>query len=269
MFSYAVANGAKVSNNSWGGGGFSQSMKSAIRKMGDAGHIFVAAAGNNNNNNDVQKFYPASYGLPNIIAVAATNETDNKAGFSNYGATTVHLGAPGVKILSTLPTGAARLATRYGASRGTSMATPHVAGTATLLRGIHPGWSYEQIIDQILGTVDPVQAMQGKTITGGRLNIGKAITESLPAPNTGLRHASLVAASNLESVQQKTPVTKTPHKSAPVGLTNADVAISIPASQTTLSPTVVRRFNAVPENSLAIDTAVQDVTLDSLFSGLQ
>src|SRR5262249_46135910 len=91
MFGYAVSHGALVSNNSWGGGGFSQAMKDAISAMGAAGHIFVAAAGNNNSNNDVTKFYPATYGLPNIISVAAPDSNGAKATFSHHRAATVPL----------------------------------------------------------------------------------------------------------------------------------------------------------------------------------
>ena len=173
---YAVAKGAKISNNSWGGGGFSQALFDAIRNAQSAGHIFVAAAGNESNNNDSFPFFPASYNLDNIISVAATDHNDNLASFSNFGATSVDLGAPGVSILSTTP------ANTYDTFSGTSMATPHVAGVVALVRELHPEWTYSQVVTQILSTVDPVSALAGTTVSGGRLNAAAAV--GAPVPDT-------------------------------------------------------------------------------------
>jgi subtilisin family serine protease len=100
---YAVANGASVLNNSWGGGGFSQALKDAIERSNSAGAVFVAAAGNDGLDNDSFPAYPASFDVANIISVAATDQNDNLASFSNYGATTVDVGAPGVDTYSTVP----------------------------------------------------------------------------------------------------------------------------------------------------------------------
>jgi len=100
---YAVDNGAMVINASWGGGGFSQALYDAISYANDNGCLFVAAAGNSSDDNDTNPFYPASYDLPNIVSVAATDHNDNLASFSNYGATSVDVGAPGVNILSSIP----------------------------------------------------------------------------------------------------------------------------------------------------------------------
>src|SRR5207249_11146682 len=130
---FAVAHGASISNNSWGGGDFDNAMNLAIQQAALKGHIFVAAAGNDGNNNDGSASYPASYNVANIVSVAATDNTDNLAYFSNYGKTSVDLAAPGVDIYSTLPmkmTQAMKdynLTTKYGILSGTSMATPHVA----------------------------------------------------------------------------------------------------------------------------------------------
>ncbi len=178
---YAVANGVKVSNNSWGGDPYSQALYDAVRNARDAGHVFVTAAGNGNifgigQNNDAAPFYPASYDLDNIVAVAATDHNDNLAVFSNYGAAGVDLAAPGVNILSTTRNNT------YGSSSGTSMATPHVAGALALVRDLHPDWTYRQAIDQVLGTVDPVPALQGKTASGGRLNLAAAVTPDTAGP---------------------------------------------------------------------------------------
>ncbi len=229
MFSYAVANGAKISNNSWGGGSASLAMKEAIRAMSDAGHIFVAAAGNNHNNNDVIKFYPASYGLPNIVAVAATNYVDGITGFSNYGAKTVHLGAPGMDIYSTYPTAGSKMGTNYGMSRGTSMATPHVVGSMALLRSLHPTWEYPQVIKQVLDNVDPLPDLQGKTITGGRLNLAKAVINvPLPAAPPPVNH--MVTFSNaVEPVSRLTPSPKK-HPSGATISTEDNHSASNPAS---------------------------------------
>ncbi len=100
---YAADNGARVINASWGGGDFSQALYDAISYANDKGCLFVAAAGNFTNDNDANPFYPASYDLPNVISVAATDHNDNLASFSNYGTTSVDVGAPGVNILSSIP----------------------------------------------------------------------------------------------------------------------------------------------------------------------
>jgi subtilisin family serine protease len=178
---YAVANGATISNNSWGGDPYSQAMFDAISAARDAGHIFVAASGNgdalgNGLNNDADLFYPASYDLDNIIATGAVDHNDNLASFSNYGATTVDLAAPGVNILSTTPGGS------YGLSTGTSMAAPHVAGVTALVRDLHPTWSYDEVIAQILASVDPLPTLLGITVTGGRLNAAAAVGNPEPPP---------------------------------------------------------------------------------------
>jgi subtilisin family serine protease len=171
---YAVAMGATVSNNSWGGGGYSQALYDAIRGAQASGHIFVAAAGNAGSNNDSFPFFPASYDLDNIVAVAATDHNDNLASFSNYGAASVDLGAPGVNILSTTP------ANTYDTFSGTSMATPHVAGVIALVQELHPEWTYGQVVTQILSTVDPVAALAGSTLSGGRLNAAAAVGAPVP-----------------------------------------------------------------------------------------
>ncbi|HEY3246246.1 MAG TPA: S8 family serine peptidase, partial [Phycisphaerae bacterium] len=165
---YCTAKGIKASNNSWGGGS-SQSLYDAINAAKSVGHIFVAAAGNNGTNNDSAPFYPASYNLDNIISVAATDNDDHRASFSNYGATSVDLGAPGVNVASTY-TGS-----NYAYLSGTSMATPHVTGVVALVYGLHPTWTYQQVRSQILSTTRPVSALAGITVTGGVLNAAAAV----------------------------------------------------------------------------------------------
>ncbi|MCP3942795.1 MAG: S8 family serine peptidase [Desulfobacteraceae bacterium] len=168
---YAVDNGAKISNNSWGGGGYSQAMNNALNYAKNNGHLFIAAAGNDyGNNNDSSPHYPSSYSHDNIIAVAATNQSDNLASFSNYGANSVDIAALGVSILSTVRNGG------YSSYNGTSMATPHVAGVAGLLLSHKSSLSYTQIRDALLNNVDTKSSLQGKVVSNGRLNAHKALS---------------------------------------------------------------------------------------------
>ena len=157
----------RVLSNSWGGTSFSQSLSDEISRANANGMLFVAAAGNASQNNDSNPFYPASYNLPNVIAVAATDSGDSLASFSDYGQNSVALGAPGVGILSTIIGG------QYGYLDGTSMATPHVSGAAALVLSVCPATT-ANLKTVILNTVDPVPSLAGKTITGGRLNVNRA-----------------------------------------------------------------------------------------------
>ena len=167
----------RVLSNSWGGGGYSQALKDEIDKAGARDILFVAAAGNFGGNNDSTPFYPCSYDTANEICVAASDNRDRLASFSNYGAGSVDLAAPGTDILSTILGGA------YGTLSGTSMATPHVSGTAALVLAK----GYESVSDlktTILSTVDPIADAAGKTTTGGRLNADAAILAARPTPPT-------------------------------------------------------------------------------------
>jgi subtilisin family serine protease len=169
---YATMMGAKLTSNSWGGGGYSQALYDAIAAAGDAGQLFVAAAGNSSSDNDTYPEYPASYDLDNIIAVAATDNNDQLAWFSNYGAASVDLGAPGVDIYSTFP------GNSYGTLSGTAMATPHVSGVAALLWAQNPDMTPEQVKNRILASADPIPALEGHTVSGGRLNAFRALASS-------------------------------------------------------------------------------------------
>lgn len=171
-----------ASNNSYGGfaptfyadapTGF-DAEKDAIQRYIDSGGTFVVAAGNSayDNDNPQATFFPASYKLPGIITVAATDNSDNLAGFSNYGAESVDLGAPGVDILSTVPVSLGS----YAFFSGTSMASPTVAGAVAILKTVKPSASAIEIRSALLNSADPLPGLQGKTVSGGRLNLQEAI----------------------------------------------------------------------------------------------
>ena len=166
-----------ATNNSWGGGGYSQALYEAIERANGKNILFVAAAGNGGSdgvgdNNDTTPFYPASYDNANVISVAAITSSGAKAGFSNYGADSVDLGAPGSGIWSTLP-GKKKNSYTYGSYSGTSMATPHVTGAAALYAASNPGSNAAQIKAAILASTVPTSSLTGKCVTGGRLNVGE------------------------------------------------------------------------------------------------
>ncbi|GIL16463.1 MAG: hypothetical protein BroJett040_02140 [Oligoflexia bacterium] len=165
---YAVRMGARVLSNSWGGDPYSDLMKEAIERTEKANRLFVAAAGNDGTNNDEDPLYPASYSVSNVISVAATDNRDQLANFSNIGPKTVHLAAPGVWIYSTVQNG------NYDTFSGTSMATPHVAGGAALLWTALPNLSALELKDRLLKSVDPVYELKRTTISKGRMNLGRA-----------------------------------------------------------------------------------------------
>jgi subtilisin family serine protease len=162
---YARVNGAKIINASWGGGGFSSALQSAITQFITSGGLFVAAAGNEATNNDVTPSYPANY--QGVISVGASTRTDTRASFSNYG-TSVDVFAPGQSILSTLP------GNRYGSLSGTSMATPQVAGALALLWGQNPTLSANTISQALINSTDNV--LRASNSTHGRINVGAAAT---------------------------------------------------------------------------------------------
>lgn len=168
---WATKNGAQIMSNSWGGGGFSQALLDSIIRAKDKGILFIAAAGNDSSNNDSSKSYPASYDVDNVISVAASNNVDALAYFSNYGANSVHLAAPGENIYSTIPTALASGGVAYDTFSGTSMATPHVSGAAALLLGKEPSLSYAEVKARLLSSTDKSRGLRGKTASMGRLNI--------------------------------------------------------------------------------------------------
>jgi len=177
---YAVSIGADIQNNSWGGGGSSGGLENAIQNADTNGVLFVAAAGNENSNSDNNPHYPASYTAPNIISVAATDENDKLASFSNFGANSVDLAAPGVNIRSTIPSGG------YEELQGTSMAAPHVAGAAALLLSANSALTHLDIKGALFNSVDKVPALNGKTVTGGRLNANSLMEAANDSDGDGM-----------------------------------------------------------------------------------
>ena len=165
-----------ATSNSWGGGGFSQGLADAIERANSAGILFIAAAGNSSLNCDAADCFPAEYKNANVIAVASITNTGALSSFSNYGSSTIHIGAPGSGIWSTVPVaGGTRknptVVSGYASYNGTSMATPHVTGAAALYKALNPAATAAQIKAAILGSATPTSSLAGKTVTGGRLNV--------------------------------------------------------------------------------------------------
>jgi subtilisin family serine protease len=165
---YANANGVPILNNSWGGDDFSQALLDAIERTDSSGALFVAAAGNSFTDTDASPNYPSGYEAPNVISVGASDALDRRAWFSNYGAASVDLSAPGANILSTWPGGS------YRFQDGTSMAAPHVAGAAALVKAAQPGSTGAGLKALLLRSADPVSLLSGTSRTGGRLNVDRA-----------------------------------------------------------------------------------------------
>ena len=172
---YAVNNGASVLNNSWGGTSYSAALHEAVAYTYAKGAVFVAAAGNAGSNNDSVPMYPASYDVPNVVSIAATTDYDYKASFSNYGRSTVHMGSPGVFIISTVPNDA------FGTMSGTSMAAPFVAGTAAQMKVESPDMLGYQVKTILLSQDTPVSQLNGQVITAGRLNSQNSVNFSKTA----------------------------------------------------------------------------------------
>ncbi|MBC24489.1 MAG: hypothetical protein CMJ32_11330 [Phycisphaerae bacterium] len=174
---YACEMGAKVSNNSYGGGGYAQAFYDIIQAAGNqCDHVFCAAAGNGGFN---EASYPALYNLPNIISVASVNSSENLASSSQYGIPSVDIAAPGVNVLSTVPGG-------YDSYSGTSMATPHVAGVAALIHAKLGNGGYIDVVNAILDNARPVSNLNGLINTGGILDAEAAMEGLFAAPTATL-----------------------------------------------------------------------------------
>jgi subtilisin family serine protease len=178
---YALANGAQIINASFDSPTVSLALSNAIVSVQQAGVIWVASAGNNSSSDDITPDYPTCYGLDNIVSVAYTTRTDALGQFSNYGATNVMLAAPGDQIYTTFdasdsyyypPSGSINLA-------GTSFSAAYVSGALALMLAKYPGENYQQIIQRLMNATDPLPSLQGKCLTGGRLNLRKALNPDM------------------------------------------------------------------------------------------
>lgn len=186
---YAVSRHASIINLSLGAPYGSKMFLAALQHAQEAGVLIVVAAGNERTDNDVTPSYPANYSLSGLVSVAATTEDDRLADFSNYGATTVHLAAPGDSVLSTYP------GMQYAFMSGTSMASPHVAGVAALVRALRPELTPAQVRSLLLASVDVSPELNGKVLSGGRLNAAAAVTAAVTGvtPDAGDSDATQIA----------------------------------------------------------------------------
>jgi subtilisin family serine protease len=196
---YGTSLGLSLTSNSWGGGGFSQTMLDAIKAANDHGVLFVAAAGNDSSNNDATPAYPASYNVDNVISVAASDNKDQMAYFSNSGIKSVHVAAPGVDIWSSVP------GSKYQKMSGTSMATPHVAGLAALVKAAHPEATAGQVKARILGGADRSAYWASRVSSGGRINALNSL-EVDSVPPSEITDLSVVDSGTMAVTLQWSPV---------------------------------------------------------------
>ena len=159
----------RIISASWGSTQKSRALEDVIRKAYENDILFVAAAGNASVNNDRSPHFPSSYNVPNVISVAALDRHDQLAKFSNYGVKSVAIAAPGVEILSTW------LGNQYEEKSGTSMATPVISGVAALILSKNPDMSVDDLRKRLMDSTDPIVALKGKTVSGGRINAEKAL----------------------------------------------------------------------------------------------
>ena len=245
-------------SNSWGGGGYSSSLHTAIIRAAKQGILFVAAAGNSGLNNDASASYPSNYSTLQgtslespasyeaVIAVAAMDPSGELASFSNYGATTVDIGAPGVNILSTVPTNS------YAYYSGTSMATPHVSGAIALYASAFPFAAAAEIRAAILSNAKATSSMVGRTVTGGRLNLsgifGSLSGTPTPLPtSTSTATPTATRTPTATATSTATPTATSTVTATPALTPTATPTISIsPTSVPTIVPTVAPTPTATP-----------------------
>lgn len=200
----------KVSNNSWGGSDYSAALEAVIRQATEAGILFAVAAGNENNDNDAYPSYPASYTFNELLSVAAIDINGQIAAFSNFGFTSVHIAAPGVDILSTIP------GSNYSFYSGTSMAAPHVSGVAALIAASEPSLTPAQLAARIMESGVPNPGLEGKVYSGRILNANRAVRNQVaPLPEYSSGEPCSYAFSELDT-SQPAPVKFFQPRSKPV-----------------------------------------------------
>jgi subtilisin family serine protease len=214
---YAIANGAKVINASYGGPMYSQAVHNAIKRAKDAGIFFVAAAGNDKSNNDEKAQYPANYNFDNIISVASITFSGFMSSFSNYGLKSVDICAPGSYIWSTDNENDTSYKIRYG----TSMAAPHVSGVAALILSKEPTLTPSQLRKRLIDTVQPLASLKNKTVSGGALDAYAAL---LAAPK---QYLSLDVEHDPDIPEKNGKLTVTARVTSPQPVTGASVLATL------------------------------------------
>lgn len=247
-------------NASWTGGAFSQLLLDAINRAGDAGIVFVAAAGNSGVNNDSTPTYPASYQCTKggtrawdcVISVAAITSAAALAGYSNYGATSVDLAAPGSDIRSTLPSNT------YGVLSGTSMAAPHVSGAIALCASMNPALTAQQLRTIVVSSTYAVPTLVGKTVRGGSLDLGVMRQQCLQGVTPPTTTTTTLPATTTTTTPPATTTTQPATTTTAAPTTTAATTTTAAATTTTLPLTVA---------SGPLRTATVGVAYSATFTG--